>query len=258
MKCDEFEAQLDEILDERRRPEWDAQLREHSGCCPRCRDLASAYGVLFEGFRSLKMPEVPADMSARVLEAHLARPWQTFAGKASLSAAALFSTAAAVLVAVFLTRDGQREQVAVVSPPAAPAQIVSAPSASVQSASAPAAQPQEKQIEQMKFELEKWKNVPLVGAVFASAADGDDKTDPYEELAKGTGRGLASVMLRMPGVAGPRGVRPPEPHLGEGVGVWPAYMSEELRPVTESVSETFDLILDTLPVTFWASKSRES
>jgi hypothetical protein len=242
MKCDEFEAHLDEILDERRRPEWDAQLREHSACCPRCRDLASAFGVLFEGFRSLKTPDAPADMPARVLEAHLARPRLAFA-KASLPAAAtaaLLSTAAAVLVAVFLTRDGRREQIAHVSPPAS--------------------QPKVKQIEQIKFDLHQWKSVPLVGAMFASAADDDAATDPYEELAKGTGRSLANVMLRMPGVAGPRGIRPPQPAYGaDGNGVWPAHMSDELRPVPESVSETFDRILETLPVTFWAStRTRES
>ncbi len=247
MKCDEFESHLDEILDERRRPEWDAQLREHSACCPRCRDLASAYGVLLEGFRSLKMPECPADMSTRVLESHLARPRLALPAKAALpaaAAAALFSTAAAVLVAVFLTRDGRREQVAFVSPP------ISQPAV---------AQAKVKQIEQIKFDLEQWKKVPLVGAVFASAADNDKSTDPYEELAKGTGRSLANVVLRMPGVAVPRGVRPLEPVYGpEGVGVWPTHMSDELRPVTESVTETFDLILDTLPVTFWASNTRDS
>lgn len=246
MKCDEFETHLDEILDERRRPEWDAQLREHSACCPRCRDLASAYGVLFEGFRSLKLPAAPADMSTRVLEAYLARPRLALPAKAALpaaAAAAVLSTAAAVLVAVFLSRDGKRDEVAFLSPPVA------------QSAA-----PQVKRIEQIKFDLDKWKNVPVVGAVFVSAADDDEKTDPYEELAKGTGRSLAGVVLRMPGIAGPRGVRPLEPRLGaEGTGVWPAQMSDELRPVTDSVSETFDLILDTLPVTFWAShRSRES
>jgi|GEM_PF-5624828 len=252
MKCDEFETHLDEILDERRRPEWDAQLREHSACCPRCRDLASAYGVLLEGFRSMKTPECPADMSTRVLESHLSRPRLTFPARAALpaaAAAALFSTAAAILVAVFLTRDAQHEQVALVAPPVAQAPI----------AQDPVAQAKVKQIEQIKFELEQWKKVPLVGAVFASAADNDKSTDPYEELAKGTGRSLANVVLRMPGIAGPRGVRPLQPSYGpEGVGVWPTQMSDELRPVTASVTETFDLILDTLPITFWASNTRDS
>lgn len=247
MKCDEFEAQLDEILDEHRRPEWDAQLREHSACCPRCRDLASAYGVLFEGFRSLKMPVCPVDMSTRVVESYVTRPRMAFRTKAALpaaAAAALFSTAAAILVAVFLTRDGQREQVAYVSPPVAQPAV---------------AQAKVKQIEQIKFDLAQWKNVPLVGAMFVSAADNDESTDPYEELAKGTGRSLANVVLRMPGIAGPRGVRPLEPPYGpEAVGVWPTQMSDELRPVTESVTETFDLILDALPVTFWASNTRDS
>jgi hypothetical protein len=246
MKCDEFEAHLDEILDERRRPEWDALLREHSACCPRCRDLASAYGVLFEGFRSLKLPEPPANLSARVLDGYLARPRLAVPAKAALpaaAAAAVLSTAAAVLVAVFLTRDGQREQVAI-GPPGAQANVT-----------------HPKQLEQIKFDLDKWKNVPLVGAVFVSAADGDDQTDPYEALAKGTGRSLANVVLRMPGVAGPRGIRPLEPPFGaEGAGVvWPVQMSDELRPVTESVGETFDLILDALPVTFWARhRTRDS
>ena len=49
MKCDEFEAHLNEILDERRRPEWDERLRLHGELCAGCRQLAAAYGVLFEG-----------------------------------------------------------------------------------------------------------------------------------------------------------------------------------------------------------------
>ncbi len=239
MKCGEFEVRLDEILDERRRPEWDSRLHEHCDSCQRCRDLAAAYGVLLEGVSTLDMPEAPGDLAVRVLDAYQVRPRSD---AIAAWAAAVFSSAAAVLVAFFLTRDANRELVAVAPSPA------------------PASVQQVERGEQVKFDPARWKSVPLLGAVFASATDNDASTDPYAELAKETGRGLANVVLMMPGVAGPRGVRPPEPPYGsQGASIWPAQMSDELRPVTESVNETFNLILDSLPVTFWSkNRLRES
>jgi hypothetical protein len=67
------------------------------------------------------------------------------------------------------------------------------------------------------------------------------------------------IVLRMPRVAGPQGVRPPTPATGYGTSVWPLQVSEELRPVTESMTETFNLLLDALPLTFWSeTRTRES
>jgi hypothetical protein len=235
MKCDEFEAQLNEVLDQRRRPELDESLRLHGELCGGCRQLAAAYGVLFEGLAALPVPQAPADLGARVLEEVQVRP------RISLplaAAAALFSTAAALLVAVSLV-GGFKSKPQIAQAPVTP------PIASQAKARGP-------RIEDFKLDLKKWQNVPLIGKTVVSMADGDPSTDPYEEMAKGTGRGLASVVLRMPRVAGPQGVHPP---AADGGSVWPVYVSEELRPVTESMTETFNLLIDTLPLTFW-SKTR--
>jgi hypothetical protein len=232
MKCDEFEAHLNEILDERRRPEWDERLRLHGELCAGCRQLAAAYGVLFEGLFALPLPQAPADLGTRVLDELQVRPRVS---RPVALFAAVFSTAAAALVAVFLTWGSKSEpQVAQVPPtPAAAVQAVN---------KAP-------RLEDFQLDLKKWQNVPLIGPAIVSMSDDDPNTDPYAEMAKGTGRGLASVVLRMPRLAGPEGIRPPD---ANGAGVWPVQVSEELRPVTESMTETFNLLLDTLPLTFWS------
>ena len=67
MQCEEFEGRLNQILDERRRPEWDAELRLHCETCVECRQLAADYDVLLDGFYTLSTPPASADMAARVL-----------------------------------------------------------------------------------------------------------------------------------------------------------------------------------------------
>ena len=240
MKCEEFECHLNEILDERRRPEWDEQLRRHGETCRGCRDLAAAYGVLFEGFFAMPVPEAPADLSARVLEQMRPRPLIT---PRLAAIGAIFSTAAAVLVAAllmrgnaFLPNGGVEKQVAQVPATAAlqPALAATFP---------PGSRP---------LQWEKLEDVPIVGPWLMAGSDSPDGPARYADLAKGTGQGLAAIVLRMPGVAGPRGVHPPAPASVYGNGLWPLQVSEELRPVTESMTETFNLLLDALPLTFWS------
>lgn len=245
MNCDEFETHLNGILDERRRPEWDGRLRDHAGHCAACRDLAAGYATLFEGFFALPLPEVSADLPQRVLAElqiqPIASPTKLTRRDGVGIVAALFSTAAAVLVAFLLTRDGATIQ------PVAQAPAAQAPAVA-------AAEP----AESVKVDLQKLEQVPLIGPAMASAGDNDPKTDPYERLAKDAGQGLAQIVLVLPGVAGPGGVRPPSPSIN-GSGLWPAQVAEELRPVTESMSETFNLLLDALPLTVSStSKSRAS
>ena len=227
MKCDEFEEHLNEILDERRRPEWDEQLREHGEQCRGCRDLAAAFGVLFEGFFALPTPQAPADLAARVLEEYQVRPLVT---RRLAVLGGIFTTAAALLVAVTLFRGGQaKKQVAQVPPaPAVPTVVIG-----------PDGKP--------------WKtldDVPVFGPLLLTMNKVNEDTEPVEKLARGTGQGLASIVLRMPGMAGPQGMRPLDPESMSAGSVWPLQVSEELRPVAESVTETFNLLLKALPVTF--------
>lgn len=239
MKCEEFEVHMNEILDERRRPEWDEQLRAHGETCRGCRDLAAAYGMLFEGFFALPAPKAPADLAARVLEQMRPRP---LVSPRLALLGAIFSTAAAVLVAALLMRgndlvpgNGIEEQVA-----QAPATVAPLPATTL-----PPGAPHLPQ-------WEKLEDVPIVGPWLMAGTNPADGSDSYAELAKGTGQGLAAIVLRMPGVAGSQGVRPPAPAAVYGPGVWPLQVSEELRPFTESMTETFNLLLDALPLTFWS------
>ncbi len=46
MQCEEFEDRINAVLDQRERPEWDAELRLHFEVdAPDCRELATAYGM---------------------------------------------------------------------------------------------------------------------------------------------------------------------------------------------------------------------
>lgn len=239
MKCEEFEAHLNEILDERRRPEWDEQLRRHGETCRGCRDLASAYGLLFEGLFALPVPEAPSDLTVRVLERMQARP--LILPRLAV-VGAVFSTAAAVLVAAMLLRGNDPVPADGLGESVAQAPVVASPQPTI------AVVPGDDRLPQW----EKLEDVPVVGPWLLAGSDTAEGAERYAELAKGTGQGLAAIVLRMPGVAGPQGVRPPTPGAVYGGNVWPLEVNEELRPITESLSETFNLILDALPMTFWA------
>ena len=97
MQCEEFEERLNAVLDERREPGWDAELRLHCETCGQCRDLAAAYGLLVEASRWPADLEAPPDMAARVLAELRPRPasW-----RASSIATAALVTAAGLMIAV--------------------------------------------------------------------------------------------------------------------------------------------------------------
>jgi hypothetical protein len=85
-------------------------------------------------------------------------------------------------------------------------------------------------------------SLPFVGPVFVSITDGDPSTDPYEELAKGTGQGLASFVLYVPSIGATPGLVVGSPTPVTGQGGWSG-----LRPVSMVVRETLDLLLQVLP-----------
>ena len=98
MQCVEFEDRLNAVLDDRSRPEWDADLHLHCQSCASCRQLAAAYGALFDGFYALATPEASVDLAARVMSELKTRP-VPFAQRRALVAAVL-PTASALVVAV--------------------------------------------------------------------------------------------------------------------------------------------------------------
>jgi len=232
MKCAEFEDRLNQALDERRRPEWDAELRLHCEHCAACRDLAAAYGVLLEGFYALATPEPPADLAIRVVDEMRSRPATT--RRISLAAALLATAAAALFVIPLWQANRSGEDPAPRSRPLA-----------VNST---------RQHDKARAGWNDVDSLPVVGQVLVSMRDDDRTTDPYEELAKRTGQGLANVVLYMPSIGSTPGMIAPG-SVVSGEPTWPQRMSEGLKPVTESVSETLDLLLKALPTSQSANRS---
>ncbi|MEX0675852.1 MAG: hypothetical protein WD063_02175 [Pirellulales bacterium] len=233
MKCEEFEDRLNQALDQRRRPEWDADLRVHCDYCAECRELAAAYGVLLDAFYALATPEPPADLSVRVLDELRSRP--STSRRVSLATALVAMAAAALFVLPVLhsVRDRSDE--------------------GPRRASGPVALRSTQRGNGSRAGWNEIDALPVVGPVLVSISDDDETTDPYAELAKGTGQGLASVVLYMPSIGSSPGMI--SPNVVSGAPSWPQRVSEGLKPVTESVSETLDLLLRALPMSESASRS---
>lgn len=234
MKCEEFEDRLNEVLDRRGRPEWDAELRLHTETCGECRDRATSYGALLRGFYALTTPEVPADLSIRVLDDYRSRP--SLVRRATL-ATGLFATAAAVWFVLLPLAKTERPR-NVARTPSRPIALESWRS------------------EKLPLGWTEMDTLPVVGPVLVSMSDDDESTDPYEALAKGTGQGLASVVLYMPKFGGSPGMisGKPNPPMN-GTTRWPEQMSDGLKPVTEVVNETLDILLQVMPASDSARRS---
>ena len=66
MHCHQFEERLQLLLDQRRQPESDGELRQHAERCGECREQLVAQQLLFSGLR--KQASLPADFAVSVVE----------------------------------------------------------------------------------------------------------------------------------------------------------------------------------------------
>ena len=240
MQCEEFEDRLNSVLDERGRPECDPELRLHIENCPECRHIADCYSRLLDGFCALAAPQLSTNLCARVL-AEARRPSQP-ARRATRALGGLAVAGALVVAALPLWRLSTRD---VASRGARP------PAGRLTSASAGAARRGTGTVgarQRGSFQLE---SLPLLHHLSALGANKGD--DVYGQLTKGTAHGLAAIVLYVPGIGGSRGIIDVEPNADESDPAWAVQMSEGLRPVTDSVTDTFNLLLKALPVTELAS-----
>lgn len=67
MLCDDFDARMDQLLDMRRHPEWDAALVDHARACDRCQRALNAQAALFRGLQQCSIPEPSARFTQTVL-----------------------------------------------------------------------------------------------------------------------------------------------------------------------------------------------
>ncbi len=67
MRCDQFEDRLQRLLDRRRAPERDSQLRVHAQLCPACRDILRLQAQLFDALDITEVPDLTPDFSRQVV-----------------------------------------------------------------------------------------------------------------------------------------------------------------------------------------------
>jgi hypothetical protein len=230
MQCEEFEDHLNAVLDERGRPDCDAELQLHIETCAECRHIAACYAVLLDGFYALATPEAPCDLPARVLAASYRPPSR--ARLATRMAAAMAIAAGFLIALIPLVRVPSRGQ----------------PGATVR--------PVASRLSRATIARTLRSSGSLVAApVLQSLTALDEKSDVYGQLAKGTGNGLAAAVLYVPGIGGGRGIIDAEESAPNGEPAWAVQMSGGLKPVTDSVTETLNLLLKALPVTELAARS---
>lgn len=217
MHCEDFEDRLNVALDQRRPGVSDAEMWRHWEGCAYCRQVADSYAALLDGFHALPIPRAPAGLAHRVLdELHAhSNPVRRWS-----LAAAMLATAAGLLVALVpLVRPALEPDL----PPGTVHTItVSAPEAAVP----------------LTPGLEQFAIVRSIASL-----QGDDAA---KLLALETGQGLAVVYLYAPGFAG-------SGTLAEAP--WAVEVSESLKPVTESVTQTLGSLLRALPVAESPSRS---
>lgn len=68
MKCREFENRLNDLLDDRKRPEGDALLADHARDCEPCGQLLAGQQLLLAGIKRASLPATTSGFARRVVE----------------------------------------------------------------------------------------------------------------------------------------------------------------------------------------------
>lgn len=239
MKCGDFEARLQQLLDARLPLDGDELLTRHAAECEVCRQDLVAFGTLVGEIVGRPRPLPAADLASRVI-ADLSAP-QVERSVPKRTAWIAFAVAAAVLIAAFpmwrWVSDRADENGATVA---------IAPEASDPATSA--AEPVASQPEELQ------PADPPIGDLVREVGD------RYLDLAQETQASYAELALLLPGV------RAPEPRedraAKENVAVtevagsrgWVNDMTEGLKPVANSTMGAFSFLLEALPTEVPAEK----
>lgn len=254
MQCREFENRLNEVLDERGRPELDMLLASHAHHCESCGQMLARYELVCEAATSLPLPKLPADFSQRVVSEYLRQAHSAVDSSAIELAASrrrlqwsvsLVALAAVLLIAI-LPLLARRQ---------------GGPLASGNGALAMASRGG-------KAPRDVAKTVPVsVAADSAATGHGQQSTDPsavpsdaasfsgqYADLAKTTGRGLSAAVLSLPGVGG--SLAGSDSAFEQPV--WMTPVADGLRPVTDSMSDALHVLMRVIPSSGGAKQDRAS
>lgn len=254
INCTEFSRQLAELV-ERRASIDVAQLREHAGACPQCRELWLDSLIVERAVVAWKKPAPSADLSARILaqvaagvapiedgaplgaEAAPAReialPERTpgrptrrrrYIGTAGLSLAAL----ALGLVAMLLIRRPV--------PPAAPTQPVAGQNSVVDTTNVASTSPAKRVAAQVDARAPASAGAPVELMVA-------DAGSAYLHLAGDAAKAVTAATVLVPSadpVADAPAAPPSDDHWVDGV-------REEIAPVTHQLSHAFEFLIQAVP-----------
>jgi len=107
MRCEEFERNLNEVLDRRENPETDDSLLSHAVKCSGCDELLHGHMALLQSFSASTRPVVPSGFASQIVEsmAPSTKPKSTVTEKL-LTVAVI---AATVLLVVSLIQNNSDE-----------------------------------------------------------------------------------------------------------------------------------------------------
>jgi hypothetical protein len=218
MRCDAFDTRLNDLLDRRLRPEYDARLAAHARACPRCRETLEIQQTLMADMAGGAMERAP-DMARRVVS----QIWPVQTRKRSSPRDCRRRWALAVIAA----------SLAMATIPA----LLGRFSTPTPTAVATVAPP---------IEVVPNNHSPNPVSPFAtSPAPLRSPEEPIAGLARGLGQSMARGMVRVPGVtsaAGPMSLIEPV--------VLPDELAEHLeplRPLAGPVAAVVDLLRKSLP-----------
>jgi hypothetical protein len=223
MQCDEFEARLNELLDERLNPAADDQCAEHAQSCRSCRGRLHAYRAVLAGIAC--SPEAKeTDLAARVV-AELAGPAVVRGGafRASRLLPLLPAATAALLLAAswHWLRSGGTERTA--APTGRPVRETARPAG------------------------REWRTTGRIVETEPTITDlARQATRNYRSLAHDTRRSVSTALEIVPGVgAVEAGIDDPAPRSSSG---WTSGLTEGLKPLARSTSGSLGALLRAVTV----------
>ena len=108
MLCEKFELRMQMLLDARRRPEFDDELKSHTLQCAECRRDLAAQEKLFAGLELFDPPALSPDFAQRVIaDLQVSRP-STWSRVGRLGAIAVAASLLVALVPAIRNRLSHR------------------------------------------------------------------------------------------------------------------------------------------------------
>jgi hypothetical protein len=108
MQCPEFERRLNDVLDERERPEADPLLSAHAAQCERCAQTLAGQEKLLMGLSWIATPALGREFARRIVAEAVTKPSSMASHRAWLSLAACLASAAVMLLAVSMVWYARR------------------------------------------------------------------------------------------------------------------------------------------------------